>query len=44
MAEARQLHKSTFIHFLPRQKGAEEALELMASAFAAFAFRNVLHL
>jgi hypothetical protein len=42
MAEAGQLHKSAFIHFLPRQKGAEEALKLLASALAAFVFRNVL--
>ena len=44
MAEAKQLHKSASPPFLPQQKGTEEALKLMASAFAAFVFRNVLQL
>jgi len=45
MAEARQLHKSALPPLFCRgKKGTEEALKLMASAFAAFVFRNVLQL
>jgi len=39
MAEAGQLHKSALILLFA---AAKEALKLMASAFAAFVFRNVL--
>ena len=43
MAEAGQLHKSALIPlFAAAKRGTEEALKLMASAFAAFVFRNVL--
>jgi hypothetical protein len=45
MAEAGQLHKSALILlFAAAKKGRKRALKLMASAFAAFVFRNVLHL
>jgi hypothetical protein len=43
MAEAMQLHKSTLVHlFAAGKKRTEAALKLLAAAFAAVVFRNVL--